>query len=227
MADETGTAASGLMPDAAVPPAHDALSEILREANRVPEKFDFFALLRRIDAGSPASPRIGESRHPEEDPVRLGQSPSTIFPPRALDSVRTDGGRTRIMTFFFGLFGPNGPLPLHLTEYAHQRLHNAGDEAFASFGDIFHHRMASLLFRAWAASEPTVSHDRPGDDVFAVQIGALAGYGMQELRGRDGMPDLAKLHFAGRIGSHTRNAEGLRAILSGFFAPVSMDARES
>jgi type VI secretion system protein ImpH len=223
MADETGTAASGLMPDAAVPPAHDALSEILREANRAPEKFDFFALLRRIDAGSPPGPRIGESRHPEEDPVRLGQSPSTIFPPRALESVRADGGRTRIMTFFFGLFGPNGPLPLHLTEYAHQRLHNAGDEAFACFGDIFHHRMASLLFRAWAASEPTVSHDRPGDDAFAAQIGALAGYGMPELRGRDGMPDLAKLHFAGRIGSHTRNAEGLRAILSGFFAmPVDI-----
>ncbi|UEM07580.1 type VI secretion system baseplate subunit TssG (plasmid) [Skermanella rosea] len=223
MADETRAPAAGLMPIGAVPPAHEALSEILREANRAPEKFDFFALLRRIDASSTPGPRIGESRHPEEDPVRLGQSPSTIFPPRALESVGPDGGHTRIMTFFFGLFGPNGPLPLHLTEYAHQRLHNAGDEAFACFADIFHHRMASLLFRAWAASEPTVSHDRPGEDGFAARIGALAGYGMPELRGRDGMPDLAKLHFAGRLGSHTRNAEGLQAILSAFYSmPVTI-----
>jgi type VI secretion system protein ImpH len=235
MADETGTAAAGLMPDSAPPPAtmsapqtsdpqiSDPLSGILRAASLTPEKFDFFALLRRIDASSLPRPRLGQSRHPAEDPVRIGQAPSTIFPPRALESVETDDDHARITTFFFGLFGPNGPLPLHLTEYAHQRLHNAGDATFAGFADMFHHRMASLLFRAWAASEPTVAHDRPGEDVFATQIGALTGIGMPALRGRDGMPDLAKLHFSGRLASHTRNAEGLRAILSGFFTmPVAI-----
>jgi type VI secretion system protein ImpH len=59
--------------------------------------------------------------------------------------------------------------------------------------------------------------------VFATQIGALTGIGMPALRGRDGMPDLAKLHFSGRLASHTRNAEGLQAILSGFFTmPVDI-----
>ena len=83
--------------------------------------------------------------------------------------------------------------------------------------------MASLFFRAWAESEPTVSHDRPQEDRFGTQLAALAGFGMATLRRRDAMPDLAKLHFIGRLASHTRNPEGLQAILASFFAsPVTI-----
>jgi type VI secretion system protein ImpH len=43
------------------------------------------------------------------------------------------------------------------------------------------------------------------------------------LRDRDAMPDMAKRHFAGIIGHGTKNAEGLVALLSGFFSvPVKM-----
>ncbi|WP_207478249.1 type VI secretion system baseplate subunit TssG [Arenibaculum pallidiluteum] len=237
MADASGTAAAGvtahsLLPEAGTEAAAGRrLQDLLRDAAAAPEAYDFFALLRRVDALSRPARRLGESLSPAEDPIRIGQVPSTFFAPRAIAEVAEardaategDDDAARIATYFFGLFGPNGPLPPHLTEYAHQRLHNAGDPTFARFADVFHHRLASLLFRAWAVSEPTVSHDRPGEDVFASFVGALAGYGLPALRDRDRMPDLAKLHFAGRLGSHTRNPEGLRAILAGFFAvPVEI-----
>lgn len=217
------------MADDRRPPDDGPVAEVLRrflgKVAADPHDFDFFQTLRRIDAVGPDRPRLGESSRPGLDPVRIGQQPELAFPPRPIAHVTEARGSSpaRISTYFFGLFGPNGPLPLHLTEYARLRQRNAGDETLVRFADIFHHRMASLFFRAWAESEPTVSHDRPGQDRFALQLGALAGFGMASLHGRDAMPDLAKLHFTGRLASHTRNAEGLGAILSSFFeAPVEI-----
>jgi type VI secretion system protein ImpH len=115
------------------------------------------------------------------------------------------------------MFGPNGPLPLHLSEYARDRLRNSDDPTFSEFLDIFHHRMLSLFYRAWANAQPTVNFDRPEQDRFSVYTGALFGLGMPSLRNRDEMPDLAKLHFAGRLSSQTRNAEGLVAMIRRFF----------
>jgi type VI secretion system protein ImpH len=190
-----------------------------------PEAFDLFQVLRRIDAQGPERPRLGESARPAEDAVRIGQQPVLAFAPRAIAALELaePDGPARLLAYGFGMFGPNGPLPMHLTEYAFSRSHHAGDQTLARFADIFHHRMASLFFRAWAEGEPTVSHDRPGEDRFGAQLGALGGLGMASLRGRDAMPDLAKLHFTGRLAAHARNAEGLEAILGDVFsAPVRL-----
>ena len=127
--------------------------------------------------------------------------------------------------FFFGLFGPDGPLPLHLTEYARDRRRNHRDPTFQRFADIFHHRALSLFYRAWADVRPTVSFDRPEQDRFGLYVGALIGLGMDSLRDRDAMPDLTKLHFAGHLALQTRHAEGLADILSAFFAmPVRVQS---
>lgn len=208
------------------------LHALLDEIRRRPEDFDLFQALRRVEAMMPESPRLGESVSPSQDPVRLGQQPSLVFAPRTIAAVAAhrkgqDGsGQSvpdRIETYSFGLFGPNGPLPLHLTEYAFSRMNNDRDESMARFADMFHHRMLSFFYRAWALSEPAVSHDRKENDKFAESLGALAGLGMPAMRGRDGMPDLVKVHYTGRLASHTRNAEGLQAILEGYFdVPVSI-----
>ncbi len=124
---------------------------------------------------------------------------------------------------FLGLLGPNGPLPLHLTEHALQRLRQ-GDATFSRFLDLFHHRFLMLFFRAWAQAQPTVSLDRPHDDRFSQYVGALIGLGMPTLRKRDSVPDFAKLHWAGLLARHVRNAEGLRAILFGYFrVPIAIE----
>jgi len=122
------------------------------------------------------------------------------------------------------LFGPDGPLPLHLTEYARDRRRNDRDPTFQRFADIFHHRMLSLFYRAWADVRPSVSFDRPEKDRFTLYMGALIGLGMDSLRNRDAMPDLTKLHFAGHLACQTRHAEGLASILTSFFRmPVRIE----
>lgn len=184
-----------------------------------PHEFDFYQALRRLDSLFRDQPRLGRSRRLAEDPVRLCQEPSLAFAPATLMRCVPSkaGQQPRISVAFGGLFGPNGPLPLHLTEYARERSINSADPTFARFLDIFHHRALSLVYRAWADAQPTVQFDRPEADRFAAYVGSLCGVGHTSLQNRDAMPDLAKLYFSGRLACHARNAEGLQAMLSEFF----------
>src|SRR5262245_46212450 len=184
-----------------------------------PYEFDFYQALRRLEALFPDRPRLGRSVRLADDPVRLTQEPSLAFAPATLAAFRPakEGAKPRMSVAFGGLFGPQGPLPLHLTEYARDRIINSADPTFARFLDVFHHRMLSLVYRAWADAQPTVQFDRPQSDRFIAYVGSLGGVGAEAFQNRDAMPDLAKHYFAGRLACHTRHAEGLQAMLSEFF----------
>lgn len=191
-----------------------------------PFAFGFYQAMRLLEARHSDRPRLGQSVRPSEDALRLAQEPSAIFAPSTLAGYEPgeEGRPDRLLVHFFGLFGPDGPLPLHLTDYARDRRRNNRDASFQRFADVFHHRALSLFYRAWANSRPTVAFDRPERDRFAVYAGALVGLGMESLRRRDAMPDLTKLHFAGRFANQTRHAEGLGKILSAFFTmPVRIE----
>lgn len=123
----------------------------------------------------------------------------------------------RLIVNFLGLLGANGPLPLHLTEYARDRQRNHQDPTLVRFLDIFNHRMLSLFYRAWAVGHQAVSYDRPDEDRFGFYVSSLAGYGERSLSGRDQVPDIAKRHHAPRLVIQTRNPEGLEAIISSYF----------
>jgi type VI secretion system protein ImpH len=213
-------AQSGTPPDPVT--SERSLREILDLIARAPDQFDFFQALRRLEAtfcDSPERPRFGAALRPSEEPIRLGQDPELVFASSALGGMRPgrEGEPPHLTVNFFGLFGPNGPLPLHLTEYARDRMRNSDDPTMVRFFDLFHHRMLMLFYRVWAAGRPTVSHDRPATDRFQLYVGALAGMGLDALRGRDEFPDTAKLFYAGRLGSQARNAEGLEAMIGDFF----------
>jgi len=68
----------------------------------------------------------------------------------------------RVFVNFMGMLGPNGPLPLHLTDFARDRERNHDDPTLARFLDLFNHRMVSLFYRAWAATQMTANYDRTG-----------------------------------------------------------------
>jgi type VI secretion system protein ImpH len=217
-----------------------------------PWAFDFFQTVRRMNAQAPDMPGVGQSDRAGEDPVRFCQQPMLAFPPNTLskfDPARVSGDAQippRLYVCFMGMLGPHGPLPLHLTEYAHERELHFKDWTFSRFLDLFNHRLVSLFYRAWAVNQMPASFDRsmaaagidpskvPHDrrhealvedqDRYASYIGALFGLGMESLRLRDPVPDLAKLYFAGRLASGTPGPEGLGAILAEFFGvPVEIE----
>ena len=191
-----------------------------------PYAYDFFYVLRQVEAARPDLPRLGEAARPADEPVRLGQEPLLDFAPAALSGVRParDSRPPVIEVRFLGLLGPNGPLPLHLTEYARDRLLNHGDAAFARFLDVINHRFLLLFYRAWAQAQPVANLDRARDDRFAKYVGALFGAGLQSTQQRDAAEDEIKLHHAGTLARAVRNADGLRAMLSHYFRlPVRVE----
>lgn len=184
-----------------------------------PHEHDFYEVLRRVECLYADKPRWGEALRPVDEPIRLGQEPDLAFPPTSLAAFEPsrEGHPGRLLVRLFGLLGPNGPLPLHLTEHARDRLRNAGDPTTSRFLDVLQHRFIAAFYRAWAQAQPHVNRDRPNDDHFRTYIGAFAGIAPLTLRGRDGVPDTAKLFHVGAFIRQVRNAEGLAGILRSFF----------
>ena len=198
-----------------------ARAKLFAQVGRAVEGYDFYQLLRRLEVASRDLPRLGTAARPADEPIRLGQEPTLAFPPAPLASLRASkagaGAPPWLRVHFFGLLGPNGPLPLHLTEYAADRARSAGDATMGRFLDMFHHRLLMVFYRIWATAQPTTDSDRPETSRFASYIGSFIGIGMPAMRGRDAFADSAKLYYAGRLAARTRNAEGLGAIIADYF----------
>jgi type VI secretion system protein ImpH len=195
-------------------------SSLEQSLQQEPTRYGFYQIMRLIECAYPDKARFGQSQRPgHEPPIRLGQHISLTFESSTLISYvrRNNGLMPLLKQRILGLFGTNGPLPTHLSEYLHERIHHYRDHTLAGFADMFHHRMISLFYRAWANTEPTVSFDRPEQDRFATYTGSLAGFGFKSARERDAMPDLAKLYYTGFLANQAKSAEGLRALLSDYF----------
>jgi len=191
-------------------------SELADQAHR----FGFFQAVRLLEAVRPDLPRVGTGLRLRDDPVRFAQAPSLAFASATLARFLpgSRGAAPTLRVRFFGLFGPNGPLPLHLSEFVRERARRMpADRAPLRFLDMFHHRMLSLLYRAWAEARPTVNLHRAAEDPFSRWVGAIAGYGQASLRGRDSVPDGARLAAAGLLGRSVRGADGLERLLADFF----------
>lgn len=190
-----------------------------------PYRYDFYQALRRIESAHPHLPRLGEALRPRDEPVRVAQSSELRFAPAPVHTVQfQEDGTPRLMQHIFGLLGPNGPLPMHLTEMARDRAIHHADNTLQRFLDTLTHRFALLFYRAWAAAQPVLDLDRPDGAAFARRLGALFGIGSELQLTRDAVGDASKLHFAGRLARQARDADGLLAwCRSQFDAPVQIE----
>lgn len=214
MENSQGTAPDPIKADFEKSPQSDHRLE--QQLSQQPYDYGFFQALRRLECLFKENPRLGTALKCQQEPIRIGQNPSLAFAPSSLASYKQGepGRAPRLQVNFFGLLGPNGPMPLHMTEYTYERLHHFGDFTLSRFLDIFHHRMLSLFYRAWADAQPTVSYDRPDSDRFSDYLATLMGIGLPGLRNRTTLPDRSKIFFAGHFAQQNGNAEGLRHILS-------------
>lgn len=215
------------MTDAATPPSADApdapsrvdIDLALASIAAEPYRYDLWHVLRWLDAKHPSLPPLGRAPKPDLEPVRIGQEPALAFAPAQIHALHPghDGRPPRLSILGFGLLGPNGPLPIHLTEYARERMRAHNDPTFVRFLDLLHHRFTLLFYRAWVGTQSAASLDRPGDDAFSRYAASLLHLGDRALRDRDAVDDHAKLYAAGHLVRETRNAEGLQKILENFF----------
>lgn len=192
-----------------------ALQALFDDLERQPWAHDFFALMRRVDALRPDLPRTGLARRPSQEALRLGQVPEMDFAPAALSIfVRPAQGSPRLGVRFFGLLGPQGPMPLHITEYVRERLRQHGDPTLTHFLDLFHHRLLTLFYNAWAQAQPTVHFDRPADDRYTAWLGSAAGLPPV---GSGALSVTSLAHQAGLLSTRARHPEALCKVLRQFF----------
>jgi type VI secretion system protein ImpH len=196
--------------------------EFIERLQAEPWRYGFLTLLRRIGADVRIDPP-GTARRPQAEPFRLGQQPSLTFAPREIAAVGEANGRLQVRLFGLGTLGPNGPLPIHVTEIARDREESRRDATLVNFLDIFHHRYLTLLYRAWASAQATVGLDRPGDEHFSFYVASLTGQDTSEISHRP-LPAHARLAASAHLVREARNPDGLRMTLERYFAvPVTIE----
>jgi type VI secretion system protein ImpH len=181
-----------------------------------PWQAGFLSLLRTISARTSGAPAPGTARLPREESFRIGQQPSMAFAPREIASLGTRNGRLDIKLFGLGLWGPQGPLPLHMTETAYTRTESHQDHTLVRFTDLFHHRALSLFYRAWASSQATAALDRPEDDHFSFYIASLMGIDPREAQ-QSCLATHARFSASAHLVREARNPDGIAAALSQYF----------
>lgn len=116
----------------------------------------FVPLLRRLAAQHDELPPVGCAQRPQQEAFKLGQTASLTFAPREIAELSTTAsGKLFIKLFGLGMLGPNGPLPLHMTEQVRERVQSRRDHTLNNFLDLFHHRALSHQYRAWAQAIST------------------------------------------------------------------------
>ena len=157
----------------------------------------FLRFLREIEQrASEDTPRIGQSTALREETVAIGQDPYMGFPVDDLSRRTTHPrGVPEVRNNIIGFFGPQGALPLDITEEVY-RWAQAGDLAFVRFTDIFATRFQQLFYRAWADARAITQFDHPVEDRFRNYVGAVLGIGTPAFQGRDRLDDHARLALA-------------------------------
>ncbi|WKX27304.1 type VI secretion system baseplate subunit TssG [Tatumella ptyseos] len=140
---------------------------------------NFLATLRQLSALAQDNPIPGNALSCKEENFRLSQAVSLAFPASEVASMCWQRNQLAIKLFSLGVWGPQGPLPLHFSELALTRFQQQ-DSALIDFIDLFHHRSMAIFFRAWHAAQDTASLDRPTQDRFSFYLRCLTGLSLSD-----------------------------------------------
>jgi len=197
--------------DPLTPP--EALAALLA----APETYDFFQALRYLQTRLDM-PAIGTAVRPGDERLRLTQDPTLGFAPSAISAANWDPatGRLNLKLCFTGLLGPNGPMPMHLTEYILDRKRHSGDPTLEAFLNVFQHRFYSLFFRAWALNQPTVDFEEKGGRRFGHYVACLAGLGSGSAGEMGAVSEVSRHFYSGWISNLGRSPAALGAILADY-----------
>jgi len=216
-----GLAVPEQMPDALPLPdavARRAMQQLLAER---PRGFAFFRAVHVLSRLHPERNPIGEWHDPTSEVARFVVPPSLGFPPTeitGLDLRELDQGRpARMGIAFFGLTGPQGVLPHAYTQHIADRT-RARDTAMRDFLDLFHHRLISLFYRAWARHRFVESVESGRPDRLRDHLLDLVGFGTKGVQDRSPVRDDVVAYYAGLFAARPRSAAGLAQLVADYFA---------
>ncbi len=205
-------------------------SRVTRWLEENAPRVSFFQLVRLLQRSVPGSAPPGGEGPPSREPMRFRPSVEMGFAPGDIESLETAVKRTeegaeerfyRLTLNFMGLYGATSPLPNHMTESV---LWEPSDNSpRRDFLDIFHHRLISFVYRAWARARHYIQYDAGGTDRFTHRAFSLIGMGTDGQRAAWGVGDLELLRAAGLLTGGSRSAAGLEGMLRDHFENVPIE----
>lgn len=169
------------------------IDELAQDASR----YEFFQAVRLLGLAARRPDGEKPRRLRFRTPAALAFPPSELvrFDPAATSGTPDDRARDEMTVAFLGLVGPSGVLPAVYTELLVERRHLRRDGAAHAFLDLFNHRAMSLFYRAWHKYRCWLAVEA-GADGATRHVLDLAGFGLDRLRARLGMPDIAGIDEA-------------------------------
>lgn len=201
------------------------VGEVLADA----KNYDFFRLLERLhafhDDDLESTDLLGQS----QQRIRLSTSAGLAFPASDISFAarmpETSASDYQVQATFFGLHGPDSPLPgYYLDRLAYEAGQGIGIRP--AFLDFFHHRLLTLLHRSWRKYRYHIRFRSEATDGFSRYVFALIGLGNSDLRGVTPLPWSRLLSFTGPIINRSRSASMVAGIVADCFNLKSVQIRE-
>ena len=206
------------------------LEERLASFREHARSFSFYRLIYLLERTFPQAPRIGHTGPASRELIRVRGETTLVFSSSdvtAFEYVKYPDGekRARIDAAFMGLYGPVSPLPPHYAEEIALAVYQGGAQPVRELLDVFHHRLFSLVYRAWSKYRLTVGYLKSGKDQFTRRMFCAVGH--------DGFTDTATnlnpfyfLKFAPLLASKSRSARGLHVVLDELLGGIGVDIEQ-
>ena len=232
--------------------ATSTVEVVVKRLFQEPYVFDFFQAVHLLELLYPNRAPLGRAASPQQEVVRLSTFVGLNFPASAIQELQratNDFPIPKMIVNFMGLTGPMGVLPLHYTETMLGIERNERfPERFAlrDWLDVFHHRLISLLYRAWEKYRFYIpyargEYSREEPDLFTGTVFSFLGMGTAGLQNRlrvscrdpkapekektlARIDDLSLFRFGGFLAHRPRNVVSLRVMLEEYFqVPVEIE----
>lgn len=174
----------------------------------------FFVAAWLLSRAAGGAARVGRTGPPDREPVRFRVDPGLEFASADIAWIRRRGDRYEICVRFLGLHGTHSPLP---TCFPEEILHQGEGGRAREFLDLLHHRILSLLYRAWERCR-LWARFAEGDPLFAALQKMAVGGSFRSLQG------IRMLSVLGMWFQAPRSAAAIRGILAEVFDPVPVRA---
>jgi len=188
-------------------------------------RFSFFPAAYLLHRLSPNATPVGELGPVANEPIRFRHDHRLIFHSGDVSSIRVvDHGPVELTAAFLGLTGSVSPLSSAMLEDV-LRAEQSDAPALRAFYDLFHHRLASLFYRAWKKYRFAAGFRVEGDDPYTRRALSFIGIDTAGAVADSGLTPLSQLALAPLLALRVRSQRSLELVLRHALRPIVPDAR--
>ncbi len=189
-------------------------------------RYAFFQLLYLLERTHAGAAPLGETGPVAAERIRLRPDASMGFASSdvsAVELVKCGDGveRTRVTTTFLGLYGTSSPLMNYFIETVAQNEYQGNQEPVRELLDVLHHRIISLIYKAWTKYRLYVGYRTKGADSFTRRMLCASGI---DAFGAHKTPihRFLFLRYAPMLAWRARTAHGLGVALEELFGNLGV-----